>query len=720
MAKRQRSFFERLSELNDNFEDKNKKVNRKTKRNWINYGILGGLAAILIAGITIPLAINTTKINYVEAKKDKETAFKFENGASVSVKEFSDKLKKEEVSYSDKFNDIYRKIIFYMYEKEFLASKQYQEIFNNSLNSNENVNLSLELKSLEQIKDNQKKKIEDLKNNLRKSYGFSTWENVFKERLLSEEYGKSATEEKAIEYLTFKEVESAALRSLEIEIKTLDLSFIEKTAKKTIYKIDANGNQVKGANNEAQILFKQGEKVFPYFEKDVNYFVQENNPTKATVITTKSFIPELIKIDNVLLNYFNSQNILIPSSILLPGVISSDPRFSFSLKDSGAKQKFINNLKYSVSKTKDNNIQISKNISLLTSFKKSSEYGLFNGNEKLEDFKKEASNYETYLNALTLTKGDTLGFLGVSSASELIDNNIELAFGVVANNLLKNTDDFKSINLENLFKMPSGYNASAEAEIEKLLREAENIQKDSNINDINEKMNKVSAKLEEVNTLIDSYFNELNDEQFNKVIHDNYNKNLEITIENKKYNSLVYKVENKDDQLLVLTKSGISIFTNEKAETLDKFKEYLKNDLKNIAKGNKAFFSFDKKINSLKSKESLVINYLSNEQFINFILNQKDSNNELYTNESITKLKEEVESVKQGIELKNKINSYEKIDKFINEKVNSLSNINFKNVDGKVKVVYLGSDATSITTSDKTAFELSLDAFKEYLMKGAK
>ncbi|UWV82284.1 hypothetical protein NW067_04650 [Mycoplasmopsis cynos] len=85
MAKKQKSFFERLSELNDNFEEKNKKVTRKTKRNWINWGILGTLAVCLISGISIPLAINTTKINYIQIlKKDAETAFTFNNLKNIN------------------------------------------------------------------------------------------------------------------------------------------------------------------------------------------------------------------------------------------------------------------------------------------------------------------------------------------------------------------------------------------------------------------------------------------------------------------------------------------------------------------------------------------------------------------------------------------------------------------------------------------------------------
>ncbi|WAM09276.1 hypothetical protein ONA24_04230 [Mycoplasmopsis cynos] len=65
-------------------------------------------------------------------------------------------LKNDKTNYNEKFDDIYKKAIFYMYEKEYLASKQYQEIYNGSLNNNEGINLSLELKSLDVIKNEQK------------------------------------------------------------------------------------------------------------------------------------------------------------------------------------------------------------------------------------------------------------------------------------------------------------------------------------------------------------------------------------------------------------------------------------------------------------------------------------------------------------------------------------------------------------------------------------
>ncbi|ATO31125.1 hypothetical protein CO229_03430 [Mycoplasmopsis bovirhinis] len=722
MAKRQRSFFERLSELNDNFDDKNKKVSRKTKRNWINYTILGTLAAMITAGITIPLVINTTKVNYIEPHKGDKRAFVFNNKVNISVDDLTNKLKTSDSDYSKQFDDTYKKAIFYMYEKEVLASKQYQEIFNGSLNSNENANLSIELNSLEKIKDNQKKKINDLKNNLKTTYGYSTWENVFKERLLTDEYGKSTNEEDAVDHLTFKEVESTALRSTQVEVKTLSLDYINKTAKKTIYKIDANGNTVKGSNNEAVVLFNQGDKVFPYFKEGVNYFIQPNNPTKATVFLTKSYITDLITVDQVVLNYFNNNNILIPNSVLLPGIANTDSRFRFNLSDSEAKKKFINNLKYSVLKNSDSSISVSQNIDLLLGFKNPSEYGLYSNNTKgIDAFNQEVSRYKTYLSALTLTSDSTLGYLGTSSMADLINNNIDLSFGTVANELLKDTNDFKTVDLKQVFSMPSGFNTKIEQEIAKLVQEAKDLVNDSSISDQNEKFNKISAKLEEANLLIDRYFTELTNEQFNDVVLDKYNKNFEIKVANNSYNSLVYKVKDKENLLLVLTKSGVAMFANTHLDTLDKFKEYITKDLVNIAGGNSAFFNFQTKLNNFKSKELLVLNKLNDDQFVSWLLTQKNYDNKQYTNELIAKLKTEVSSVRNGLKLNEELTLYEKINTYIKEKVNSLSNVNFKNVDGVIRVAYLGQDHASVNLNNsKNAFELAEQEFQKYFKKGNK
>ncbi|UWV82286.1 hypothetical protein NW067_04660 [Mycoplasmopsis cynos] len=130
--------------------------------------------------------------------------------------------------------------------------------------------------------------------------------------------------------------------------------------------------------------------------------------------------------------------------------------------------------------------------------------------------------------------------------------------------------------------MPTGLNTNAEAEITKLVDEANQIKTNSSMADINQKFNTASDKIQQVNEIIDKYFSELSEDQFNKVILDNYNSHLIINANNKQYSSIVYKVKDKNDLLLIVTPTGLSLFSNEKVSTLEEFKKLITSDLKNI------------------------------------------------------------------------------------------------------------------------------------------
>ncbi|WAM11098.1 hypothetical protein ONA00_01050 [Mycoplasmopsis cynos] len=132
--------------------------------------------------------------------------------------------------------------------------------------------------------------------------------------------------------------------------------------------------------------------------------------------------------------------------------------------------------------------------------------------------------------------------------------------------------------------MPTGLNTNAEAEIKKLVDEANQIKTNSGMMDINQKFNTASDKIQQVNEIIDKYFSELSEDQFNKVILENYNSHLIINANNKQYSSIVYKVKDKNDLLLIVTPTGLSLFSNKKVSSLEEFKKLITSDLKNMAK----------------------------------------------------------------------------------------------------------------------------------------
>ncbi|WAM04919.1 hypothetical protein ONA01_01795 [Mycoplasmopsis cynos] len=132
--------------------------------------------------------------------------------------------------------------------------------------------------------------------------------------------------------------------------------------------------------------------------------------------------------------------------------------------------------------------------------------------------------------------------------------------------------------------MPTGLNTNAEAEIKKLVDEANQIKTNSGMMDINQKFNTASDKIQQVNEIIDKYFSELSEDQFNKVILENYNSHLIINANNKQYSSIVYKVKDKNDLLLIVTPTGLSLFSNKKVSSLEEFKKLITSDLKNMEK----------------------------------------------------------------------------------------------------------------------------------------
>ncbi|UWW01158.1 hypothetical protein NW064_01965 [Mycoplasmopsis felis] len=159
------------------------------------------------------------------------------------------------------------------------------------------------LKSLSEVRKDKIKYLEDQRNNVRQNYPFETFENVWNQKLQSDEFGKSKTFDEAVEYLTFKQVENDAKRRYEIEIKQQDLSFINRTAKRDIFKQDKNGNLIKNEKDERIVLFSKDQKVFDFYKENETYYTDSSIASRVITITTKSFIPEFKNVNNLVSDY---------------------------------------------------------------------------------------------------------------------------------------------------------------------------------------------------------------------------------------------------------------------------------------------------------------------------------------------------------------------------------------------------------------------------------
>ncbi|MEI2462051.1 hypothetical protein RRG54_01555 [Mycoplasmopsis felis] len=727
MAKRKKSFFEKLTEVNDNFDEKFKKTLTKKKRNWINISILSTLGIGVIAGISIPLAINTTKVNYQEPESNDKTIIEYKDGEgnllySANVKLISDLLKDNNLLKKEKINDLYRKLIFKLYEEEVDASETYQRLYNNSLTEFESVRTDIALKSLSEVRKDKIKYLEDQRNNVRQNYPFETFENVWNQKLQSDEFGKSKTFDEAVEYLTFKQVENDAKRRYEIEIKQQDLSFINRTAKRDIFKQDKNGNLIKNEKDERIVLFSKDQKVFDFYKENETYYTDSSIASRVITITTKSFIPEFKNVNNLVSDYFNKYNLNLATSIILPGVQNNnDLTQPFTFDKDNAKDKLIHLLQYSVDKKSDGSPVLNSNLDILKSFKEASYYSLIQENETYKDYEKRKSNYQLYLGALTTTNSTNLGTKGLTTFDELLKDDINAAIGTQYQEIFENNDNkLPEIDLNKIFKLPSGINNELESKIKEKLEKAKEI---TNTND-SSKFNEFVEEIVQVNKYIKQLINGMSNLEFNNFIKSNFNNNFNKEFNTKSLTSFAYNVKDMPGNLLIPSSNGLVLLKNTNILSLQEFNDFIKSDLINILKGNVSYFKLNEKLSKTLPEEEFIDEVLKTQKYKEFLLEVENpfsqSKETKFTENDINELLSIAKSISIGKSKTNNLSLITNINNWIKEKYNTKTSMNIIFKDGELKIGYYNKTNNELILSEKNAFDLIQNIIDTKLSKGEK
>ncbi|MHA3845857.1 HinT-interacting membrane complex protein P80 [Mycoplasma sp. VS276A1] len=727
MAKRQKSFFERLTELNDRHDEKHdKNTTNKAKRNKLTIALASTIFVGIVAAITIPLAITVTKVNYKDAIPSDKSVVEYlgPDGKQLSTTnagKLQELVNTKDVTASKEIENVYRKSIEYLYNEEYKASQEYQRIWNASLQEGESVNNSIGLKSLKEIRRDVQGKIDDLKANLKKNYGYENWEKQFNEILNKPEYGNSLSEAQAVDFLVFKQIESEALRRYQLEYKKQTMDFINRTAKTTVYKLDENGNQIKGENGKPVVLFEKGEKVFPYFKEGVNYFVDPNNANNVTTLLTKSFVVDTKRANNkveivrdlksptpFVEEYFNKNKVVLPTVYKLAGKTNkSDVYQSWVLNDDKEKDKLANLLKYSIVKNGDS-FAIKSNMEILKEMKTAKDYALQNKGQSNTSYDEAVKKYQTYLGALTLTDTASLGTSGLTTAEELLSKSVEQGLGIFAEAIFGNNvaSNIPSIDL---FTLKDDYINSIEnqpamvAALKDILPKAQAAQTEREAAD----------KLNEFNKVVDRVVSNIKKEAMPKFFNQFYN--WDFAVETSKGNDaskkvpVVMQVNGMDKAYLLLTDSEILLARYETIESLDAFKQFIASDAENYAAGNKTYFNVTNKLSPKVSSEFVVNSLINNPDFNTYIQTQKSTENKNYTEENINEIKTAVNSILVGKETQKLLDLLKNVDKWVKTQFATGTSYNFEVVDGLAKLVYSYGDAPVM--SEKSA----LDTIYSYL-----
>ncbi|QSF13538.1 HinT-interacting membrane complex protein P80 [Mycoplasma sp. Mirounga ES2805-ORL] len=344
MAKKKKeSFFERLVKKNAAQENQTKAPKKKS---W-KIAVFGGLLTAAIAtGITVPLVVTSLNKKEIPALDGTVSVgtFKTLDGKDlpILINDFKDKNKSwDEMSKNpDKHLELVFKLATsYLYDLESKGSFEYQRFYNASRKGDEDEKReNIALKSIEELQEKYKKQIDDQKRNLKLQDGYDHWEEKFKS-YLSTNFGGAKNEKEAIAYQVEKSIKTDALRSFRLVNYSLK-NIYKRKAQHTIYEIDSKGNPTN------VVLFNKGDLVYPWFEKNKNYFETSDGETMSFM--TDSFIMKTIKqsgktiktfddkyksASKFIEEYLKNNDPIITSQFTLPGVVKAQKNNKWTINE---------------------------------------------------------------------------------------------------------------------------------------------------------------------------------------------------------------------------------------------------------------------------------------------------------------------------------------------------------------------------------------------------
>ncbi|EFF41302.1 HinT-interacting membrane complex protein P80 [Mycoplasmopsis alligatoris] len=719
MAKERKSFFEKLTEMNASHEESKKPISHKKKRNIKVWVTLGALALVVTSAITIPLVINTVKVNYKDPRDASDQIIEFVDDkgekVSISVEELTNSLKTEDLKIKEKNEELYKKVIFYLYEAEQKASAKFQTFWNFSRQIGEAENNNIALKTIDEVRKLQKDKVNDLKRTTQNNYGFENWEKQFKTLLAGEEYGKSSTEEQAIEFLVFKDIQSDALRSFQLE-NSKDSLFktkkdINRVASSDIFELDKDGNKVLDANEQPIILVKKGEKVFKEFIKDKNYFEVANSESIIT-LKTKSFNPQKWSVDTFIDEFLKTNTPYVTSMFTIPGT----PPTLLSSPWTVDKDKFTNFALYSII---DNKVVL--NGSLVSKFKNIEDYVLDANDQK----NKDKAIFENYLQTLSTDPDElkkNLGSTGVTSLTGLFKNdNVSLSMSIVSDLFEANSHKLPEVNLEDLFKI--SFVGETKTAVDKLDKEIKSLEEKLKTTPTDSKsLNELADKTTELNRIIKTHLSQMKPDEFNLTIGENYRKLFVKNVNNQNLLSFAYNVTGANGIKAVISQAGITLLSNRKVDSKEKFLKLLKADLINLSQGKPDYFKTLNILNaSLSNRNSIIELTLKDKSFqeylksqVNIYAEEKGAN---YTDADIVELTNSAVSIQAGELKMASYNALEKAQNWIKGLINTKTSYNFAFKDGQFYIDYNKSKGTTALSARPAKDEILDRILKEFKLK---
>ncbi|WP_029512921.1 HinT-interacting membrane complex protein P80 [Mycoplasmopsis iners] len=550
MAKRKESFFERLTKKNA--EHENSVVAKPKKRKSKKILIIGSiLTAAVVTGITVPLVVTGTKTTVVNPMENNKVVYSFTTPSGSNVNINVGQLQKindgsTKTNYQGQLDQINKLAIYYLYDQEVEASKQYESLWNASLKSGEVENTNLHLKSIAELKTQVGNELKDIKQNIIKKFGYDNWETQYNNFLVAN-YDGATTEQEAIDNSVFSRIKNDALRRFRLSTQSVS-NLIDRVANHDIKDPKTN-----------EVIIKKGEKVFSWLKEiradDLtgNYFKVDD---KYIGFTTESYVVEQKSANAFIENYLKTDNPYLITQFTLPGIVKVKNDGDWTVnKDAFKRLMFA----WPVSSNEENTIAYSHD-KVKEYFKPFDDYVNILNNDNSEALPLQARIYNDVLSKLSAddtTIKNNFGTKGITSLSSLFNNSDDAlkAFLAIKDTLL-GTSQIKEIDLFGKL-----------AEIQEAILADQNITKPTfdNAADYNAKkeaISKFNESIEKAFNAVDETKDQgLYDKKYKQLVTNKIAEIFEIADEVKDHKQIFtfYKLANADNTYILLTTKGITL-----------------------------------------------------------------------------------------------------------------------------------------------------------------
>ncbi|MCV3753493.1 hypothetical protein OF364_01530 [Mycoplasma enhydrae] len=664
---------------------------QKTKRKkvlWATFWTTA-ISAVVAAGIAIPLVRASKALPAPTEILDSNSPIlniETPNG-KVTPKYGEIDKKPSEPNKNKNISDSMEKFTAkYLYEQEYEASLWYQAVYNaNKARLDEKV---FALDSVEKIREKVKKELEDLKKQFQKQYGLEKkWEEKFKERLNSEEWGKSKNESEAIEHKLNLEIKKHAFRRFETEVNN------DWTYKDLKDGIIANKDVFYEYKGKRVNIAKKGESIIlPFAKENENYVLPANDSEevnkdsktsiKIPMFVTKSFVKE----------YKNANRFIAPWISKGQGILSE---FSLSAHQDQkgsekpwivTKTEIINLLKFAAYDESDTTVKIKLGIDGLGEFKGFSTL-IKSGNITSAD-EKQATNDKKLIKALSAdkTNADKFGSKGFINLKQTISTSEPSVYlnmlSMISGDGEANKGVFKYKQKDDLFKklktellkeffliedfvnLESTYKAKLKGALEQEPK-AEN------------KSTEYDKEYGKHNSEIERIINDLDDKKFAKAFGNAFKTVFTSGNEKNKVDA-IYKV---GENFVTLNEKGILIQNLHKFDKEEEIKQLIVKDLTIKSKANYSptftteLFDLTKIFSDILNTSFQLNELLSQEKFKNYIKEQEytpiDSDKaKKFNDDDIKAAQDYIKTIEISNQSTSIANKYKQIDDYIKNQIN--------------------------------------------------